>query len=219
MSRLFANRQIAWRGEYMFHRSVSALRLGRLLACLSLLVCYHGIAQDNVAPAPKSLRVTHIQGLQGLKDNTNGTLTIQAHTLRFQPHDGNAAEIKVSSIKEVALGVQDKEVGGMPLAIRRAATPYGGGRVIALFAHKKYEIVTVKYRDSDGGFLLPGSAGPDEAQHRAVAILSQQARAQSYTLAISDGFIVVCWMVVAYLMLMLCLRPAKYSYKDLRKMQ
>jgi hypothetical protein len=40
----------------------------------------------------------------------------------------------------------------MPLAIGRAATPYGGGRVIALFAHKKYEIVTVKYRDSDGGF-------------------------------------------------------------------
>jgi hypothetical protein len=135
----------------MFHRSVSALRLGRLLACLSLLVCYHGIAQDNVAPAPKSLRVTHILGLQGLKDNTNGTLTIQAPTLRFQPHDGNAAEIKVSSIQEVALGVQDKEVGGMPLAIGRAATPYGGGRVIALFAHKKYEIVTVKYRDSDGG--------------------------------------------------------------------
>jgi len=67
--------------------------------------------------------------------------------------------------------------------------------------------------------LLPGSSGPDEAQNRAVAILSQQARAQSYTLAISDGFIVVCWMVVAYLMLMLCLRPAKYSYKDLRKMQ
>jgi hypothetical protein len=126
----------------MFHRS----------ACLSLLVCYHGIAQDNVAPAPKSLRVTHILGLQDLKDNTNGTLTIQAHTLRFQSHNGNAAEIKISSIQEVTLGVQDKEVGGTPLAIGRAATPYGGGRVIALFAHKKYGILTVKYRDSDGGF-------------------------------------------------------------------
>jgi hypothetical protein len=152
MPRLFANRQVAWRGEYMFQRSVSALRPGRLLACLSLLVCYPGIAQDNVATAPKSLRVTHILGLQGLKDNTNGTLTIQADTLRFQPHDGNAAEIKVGSIQEVALGVQDKEVGGTGLAIGRTATPYGGGRVIALFAHKKYDIVTVKYRDSDGGF-------------------------------------------------------------------
>jgi hypothetical protein len=48
--------------------------------------------------------------------------------------------------------VQDKEVGGTPLAIGRAAVPFGGGRVIALFAHKKYDVVTVKYRDSDGGF-------------------------------------------------------------------
>ena len=136
----------------MFHRSVSALRRGRLLACLSLLVCYHGIAEDNVALAPKSLRVTHILGFQDLKENTNGTLTIQANTLRFQPQDGNAAEIKVSSIQEATLGVQDKQVGGTPLAIGRAAVPFGGGRVIGLFAHKKYEIVTVKYRDSDGGF-------------------------------------------------------------------
>ncbi|HYZ84647.1 MAG TPA: MFS transporter [Bryobacteraceae bacterium] len=67
--------------------------------------------------------------------------------------------------------------------------------------------------------VLPVSAGPDEAHNRAVGILSRQVQAQAYTLAISDGFIVVCWMVVAYLMLMLCLRPAKYSYKDLRKMQ
>lgn len=136
----------------MFHRSVSALRLGRLLAWLSFLVCCHAIAQDNVAPAPKSLRVTHILGLQGLKENTNGLLRIQAHTLRFQPHDGTAAEIQVSSIQFVALGVQDKEVGGIPLAIGQAATPFGGGRVIALFSHKKYEIVTVTYRDSHDGF-------------------------------------------------------------------
>jgi DHA2 family multidrug resistance protein len=67
--------------------------------------------------------------------------------------------------------------------------------------------------------LLPGSSGPDEAQNRAAGILSRQVQAQAYTLAISDGFIVIAWMVVAYLMLMLCLRPAKYSYQDLRKMQ
>jgi len=67
--------------------------------------------------------------------------------------------------------------------------------------------------------LLPGSAGPDEAQNRAIGILSRQVQAQAYTLAISDGFIVIGWVVVAYLMLMLCLRPAKYSYKDVRKMQ
>jgi len=66
---------------------------------------------------------------------------------------------------------------------------------------------------------LPGSTGPEEAQNRAIDILSQQVRAQAYTLATADGFILIGWMVVAYLILMLLLRPPKFSYMDLRKMQ
>jgi DHA2 family multidrug resistance protein len=67
--------------------------------------------------------------------------------------------------------------------------------------------------------LFSGSAGMQEAQQRAVGILSQQVGAQAYTMAVSDGFVLVGWMVVAYLLLMLFLRPAHISYKDLRKMQ
>jgi len=44
-------------------------------------------------------------------------------------------------------------------------------------------------------------------------------RAQAYTLASADGFVLIGWMVVAYLMLMLLLRPPKFSYMDLRKMK
>ena len=69
------------------------------------------------------------------------------------------------------------------------------------------------------GGLLPGSTGSEEAQERAVGILSQQVRAQAYTLATADGFILIGWMVVAYLLLMLLLRPGKFSYKDLRNMK
>ena len=69
------------------------------------------------------------------------------------------------------------------------------------------------------GGVLPGSTGLEEAQYRAVGILGQQVRAQAYTLATADGFILVGWVVVAYLMLMLLLRPGKISYMDLRKMQ
>jgi DHA2 family multidrug resistance protein len=68
------------------------------------------------------------------------------------------------------------------------------------------------------GGLLPGSTGFEEAQYRAVGILGQQVRAQSYTLAISDGFILIGWIIVAYLLLMLFLRPGKIGYQDLRKM-
>jgi MFS transporter, DHA2 family, multidrug resistance protein len=67
--------------------------------------------------------------------------------------------------------------------------------------------------------LSPGSTGPDESQARALALLSQQVRAQAYTLATRDAFVWIGWMAVAYMLLMLFLRPAKISYKDLRKMQ
>jgi DHA2 family multidrug resistance protein len=67
--------------------------------------------------------------------------------------------------------------------------------------------------------LLPGSAGPEDAQHRAIAILSGQVRGQAYTMAIADAFILISWMVVAYLLLMLFLRPGKLNYQYLRKMQ
>ena len=69
------------------------------------------------------------------------------------------------------------------------------------------------------GALTPGSAGPEEAHSRALSILSQQVRAQAYTLATADGFILIAWVVVGYLLLMLLLRPGKISYQDLRKMQ
>lgn len=68
------------------------------------------------------------------------------------------------------------------------------------------------------GGLLPGSSGFEEAEYRAVGVLGLQVRAQAYTLATSDGFILVAWLVVAYLILMLFLRPNKINYNILRKM-
>lgn len=69
------------------------------------------------------------------------------------------------------------------------------------------------------GGLFPASTGSEEAQHRAIAILSQQVRGQAYTQAISDGFIAIGWISAAFLLLMLFLRPGKLSYKMLRNMQ
>jgi DHA2 family multidrug resistance protein len=69
------------------------------------------------------------------------------------------------------------------------------------------------------GGLLPGSSGLEEAQYRALGVLGQQVRAQAYTLATADGFILVGWVVVAYLLLMLVLQPGKLSYLDLRNMK
>ncbi len=67
--------------------------------------------------------------------------------------------------------------------------------------------------------LLPASSGPEEAQSRAVGLLGQQVRAQAYTMAVADGFVLIGWMVVVYLLLMAFLRPARLSFKDIRSMQ
>jgi DHA2 family multidrug resistance protein len=69
------------------------------------------------------------------------------------------------------------------------------------------------------GGLLPGSTGLDEAQARAVGLLSQQLRGQAYTLATGDGFVLIAWVMVGFLLMMLFLRPDTISYNDLRKMQ
>jgi MFS transporter, DHA2 family, multidrug resistance protein len=69
-----------------------------------------------------------------------------------------------------------------------------------------------------GGFL-PGSAGREQAQERAVDLLSRQVKAQAYTMAISDGFVLIAWCVVFYLLLMLFLKPGRISYGDIRKMR
>ncbi len=102
--------------------------------------------------APGSLRVTHVMGFESVSNNANGELSIQEHLLRFQKTDGSVAQVKVESIQDLSLGVQDKQMGGTAMAVGRAATPYGGGRLISLFSHKKYDTLTVEYLDPDGGF-------------------------------------------------------------------
>ena len=70
-----------------------------------------------------------------------------------------------------------------------------------------------------GGGLLPAFTAVDESQVRGVALLSKQVRAQAYTMAIADGFVLIAWVVLGFLLVMLLLKPGRIAYKDLRKMQ
>jgi len=38
------------------------------------------------------------------------------------------------------------------MMLGKAAVPFGGGRVVSLFSHKKYDSLTVEYLDNNGGF-------------------------------------------------------------------
>ena len=127
-----------------------------LLLSLILLVLYCGTAAlaQNASEAkspPIAMRATHLLGLEGARDNTSGTLSIQGDALQFHKDGKPAVEIKMDSIQDVFVGEQTREIGGVPMTLGKAAAPYGGGRVVSLFAHKKYDTLSVQYVDADGG--------------------------------------------------------------------
>ena len=106
----------------------------------------------NPADPAAGIRATHVLGLTGAKGNTNGTLSIADDSLQFQKQGKPAVQLKISSIQDIVLGEESKQVGGTPMMISKAAIPFGGGRAVSLFAHKKYETLTVEYVDAAGGF-------------------------------------------------------------------
>ncbi len=126
-----------------------------LSLCALLLCCNLGAFAQSTAPpvknAPFSVQVTHLLGLTNTKHNCNGTLSIQGDVLQFEQKDKPAAQVSTASIRDLFLGEESKQVGGLPMKVGKAAAPYGSGRVVSLFAHKKYDTVTLEYADSEGG--------------------------------------------------------------------
>ena len=108
-------------------------------------------SQPSNLTAPFSARATHLMGFEGSQKNTNGTLSIHDNVLQFQKDGKPPVEIKIAAVQNVFLGEQSKQVGGLPMTLGKAAAPYGGGRVVSLFAHKKYDTLTLEYVDGDGG--------------------------------------------------------------------
>ena len=111
---------------------------------------------QNTTPAvganqPFSIRATHVVGLPNTKKNCKGTLSTQDKVLRFQQGGKTAVEVDIASVRGVFLGEESLQVGGMPMKIGKAAAPYGGGRLVSLFAHKQYDTLTLEYVDGDGG--------------------------------------------------------------------
>ena len=65
--------------------------------------------------------------------------------------------------------------------------------------------------------LTPLSAGSEEAQARSAAILGGQVRAQAYSLAYSDAFLLIAWVIAAYLLVLVFLRPSTISLRPKEK--
>jgi len=77
-------------------------------------------------------------------------------------------------------------------------------------------ITEERLRTLTGG-LLPHSSGLDEAQARSLGLLSAQVRKQAATLSYLDGFVLLEWSIVLFLILAAFLKPFSANYRLLSK--
>ena len=138
---------------------VTSLQVGHGLACVALLlsVSAASIGQtqseaQSPVPGPPAIHVTHVLGFEGARQNATGDLKIQGDAMLFQKDGSPTAQVNISSIQDIFVEDEDKQVGGTAMTLGKTAAPYGGGRVVSLFAHKKYDFLTVEYLDDSGGF-------------------------------------------------------------------
>ena len=104
--------------------------------------------------ASQSTLIQHVKcviGLENIKPNTKGTLSLLPAGLEFEAGK-NKVDISTASIQDIFTGQESRQdVSGPGGTLAKAAIPYGGGRIVSLFSHK-VEVLTVEYADPNGGF-------------------------------------------------------------------
>lgn len=77
--------------------------------------------------------------------------------------------------------------------------------------------LTVERLNALGAALTPSSVSVSDAQARSIGLLSAQVRAQAYTLASSDAFMLIAWAIIGYLVLLVFLRPSTINLRQAGK--
>lgn len=134
----------------MNRKIISSMKLVLPVLCGAVGVFAQEQAANSLA-VHASVEARAVLGLDGISKNALGSLAIENDSLIFRIKSGVIVAIPIASIQDVNLSEEDKQVGGSPVALGKAAVPFGGGRVIGMFSHKKYDFVTVSYVDSNGG--------------------------------------------------------------------
>ena len=90
--------------------------------------------------------VIHVAGLEEVKANVSGDLTLSPAALTFS-NKNVTASIPRERIVNVFTGDQRTEPWGTAGKIARKVIPYGGGAALAAATNKKVDLLTVEYRD------------------------------------------------------------------------
>ncbi len=118
-------------------------------------------AQQPPATTPASIEAVQVIGLPCVKQNTKGNLKVENGSLTFASSK-DTCQVPAASIQDVVTAADSQRViGGTVGTISRLA-PYGGGTALSLLRNK-VDVITIQYRDADGGlhgaiFTMPVGA-------------------------------------------------------------
>jgi hypothetical protein len=125
------------------------LSIKRLLFAVLLLGLSPFILPSNAQQSAAPIKVDHLTGLTGVKNNTKGNVTIDNGNLRFA-HGKTNVDLPAASMQDVVTGNDSQRLIHGTLGLLMIAAPYESGRFMSLF-RTKLETVTIKYLDADGG--------------------------------------------------------------------
>ncbi len=119
----------------------------RAALVLCSVVC--GLAQ----PAENAVVARHVIGLENVKRNSSGTLTILDGRLQFQAGK-TQAKVSTASIDDIAVGTETTQAGGKAGTVAKTAAiaaPYDSGAALSILLRTNVDVLTVSNRDSGGG--------------------------------------------------------------------
>jgi hypothetical protein len=124
----------------LFFGSVAAVFIFLATPCL---------AQQPPTQHPGTFPETkQVLGLEGLKHNATGTLTVEKGALEFTSGK-KKADVPATSISDVVTDKDSQRAIGGVIGTISMFGPYGSGRFLSLF-RTKIDTLTINYHDSSG---------------------------------------------------------------------
>ena len=128
---------------------------------LSSAIC--GLSQQ----AETKVNARHVIGLENVKRNKTGKLTVQNGVMQFEA-SATEAKVPTAAIDDLSIGSETTQAGGRVGTVAKTAAiaaPYDSGAALRLLLRTTVGILTVSYRDSGGGLhsaILALPKGPSE---------------------------------------------------------
>jgi uncharacterized membrane protein len=136
---------------------VSPARSGLSVFTILVIAALSALTAQTLFAATAStdgaISVRHLIGLENVKSQSGGKLSVQSDCLLFAAGKSQA-KVAISAIDDVILGSETTQSGGTAgkvFKVAAIAAPYESGRFLSVLMWTKVDVLTVLYRDEKGG--------------------------------------------------------------------